>query len=47
MTDLEQAIAIARELARLACCMDALPKGAIGDQVAKLDELEQRIKGAS
>lgn len=43
----DQAIAIARELARLACCMDAPAPGSIGTQVAKLDALEARIGGAA
>lgn len=39
----DQAIAIARELARLATCMDAIPQGSIGTQVDKLRLLEERI----
>lgn len=45
-TALTEALAIARELARLACCMDAPAPGSIGEQVAKLDALEARIGGA-
>lgn len=41
--DRDEAIAIARELARLACCMDALPMGSVGTQIARLRQLEQRI----
>lgn len=41
--ELTEALAIARELARLATCMDAIPQGSIGTQIAKLDELEARI----
>jgi hypothetical protein len=40
---LDEALAIARELARLACCMDALPRGSIGTQVALLEALERRV----
>lgn len=42
----DQVLAIARELARLATCMDAIPRGSIGEQVEKLDALEARIGGA-
>ena len=42
-TALDDAIAIARELARLACCMDAIPWGSIGAQVELLDALETRV----
>lgn len=40
---LDEALAIARELARLASCMDALPRGCIGTQVALLEDLERRV----
>lgn len=40
---LDEALAIARELARLARCMDALPQGSIGTQVARLEDLERRV----
>ena len=40
---LEEALAIARELARLSCCMDAVPLGSIGTQVALLEALERRV----
>lgn len=39
----DQALAIARELSRLATCMDAIPQGSIGTQVHKLRLLEERI----
>ncbi len=42
-TALDEALAIARELARLATCMDALPRGSIGTQVALLEALERRV----
>lgn len=41
--DRDEAISIARELARLATCMDAIPQGSIGTQVHKLRLLEERI----
>ena len=43
MTDLDEALAIARELARLATCMDAPAQGSVGSLVARLQELEERI----
>ena len=42
-TALEEALAIARELARLARCMDAPPERSIGTQVALLEDLERRV----
>lgn len=41
--DLSEAIQIARELARLACCMDAPAIGSVGAQVERLRQLEERI----
>lgn len=41
--DLAEALAIARELARLATNMDGNPIGSVGTQVAKLAALEERL----
>lgn len=41
--DLAEAIAIARELSRLATCMDTPAQGSVGTLVARLQELEERI----
>lgn len=43
MSDLDEAIAIARELARLATLPGNPPPYSIGTQLARLQELEQRI----
>lgn len=43
MSDLDDAIRIARALARIACCMDAPAPGSIGALVSELDALEERI----
>lgn len=40
---LEESLAIARELARLARCMDAPAPGSIGTQIARLEDLERRV----
>jgi hypothetical protein len=40
---LDEALVIADELGRLATCMDAVPRGAVGTQKAKLAELKGRI----
>lgn len=40
---LDDALAIASELARLARCMDAPPERSIGTQVALLEDLERRV----
>lgn len=44
--DLAEALAIARELARLAVNMNGNPIGSVGAQVARLQELEERIARA-
>ena len=41
--ELEEALAIARELARLATNMQGNPIGSIGTQIAMLEQLEERI----
>lgn len=41
--DLAEALAIARELARLAVNMNGNPIGSVGTQVQRLQELEERI----
>ena len=43
MTDLTEAIRIARAIARIACSNDAPAPGSLGSLVAELDELEERI----
>lgn len=43
MSDLDEALRIARALARIACCMDAPALGSIGTLVAELDALEDRV----
>ncbi len=43
-TDLDEALAIARELARLAVNMNGNPIGSVGTQIARLEELEKRIE---
>lgn len=42
-TDLDEALAIARELARLATLPGNPPPYSIGTQIARLQELEERI----
>lgn len=42
-TALDEALAIARELARLATNMGGNPIGSVGTQVAKLEALEERL----
>ncbi len=44
MTDLAEALRIARALAKIATCMDAPKEGSIGTLVAELDTLEERIE---
>lgn len=41
--ELAEALAIARELARLATNMDGNPIGSVGTQIYKLDQLEERL----
>lgn len=43
MTDLDEAIRIARALARISTCMDAPAQGSVGALVAELDALEERV----
>ncbi len=44
MTDLDEALRIARAIAKIATCMDAPAQGSIGALVAELDALEERIE---